>query len=131
MDGTAQRWADLLQGEGAQPLETLLRHYLSEQHRDQMGSGCMFAALAGDAARQEDGVRKAYSDGLSRLLDMLGGCIRGRSRQARRRQAIATMAEMVGAVILARAVDDPDLSKEILTATAQDLRAGNRAAPAD
>lgn len=126
MDGTAQRWADLLQGDGAQPLETLLRRYLSEQHRDHMGRGCMFAALAGDAARQEEGVRQAYTDGLSRLLDMLAACIPGRLRQTRRRQAIATMAEMVGAVILARAVDDPILSKEILTATAQDLLTGTR-----
>jgi TetR/AcrR family transcriptional regulator, transcriptional repressor for nem operon len=39
----------------------------------------------------------------------------------RRRKAIATMAELIGTLILARAVDDPVLSDEILDATSLNL----------
>jgi TetR/AcrR family transcriptional repressor of nem operon len=45
----------------------------------------------------------------------------GRSAAARRQKAIATMAGMIGALVLARAVDDPKLSNEILEATATSL----------
>jgi TetR/AcrR family transcriptional repressor of nem operon len=40
----------------------------------------------------------------------------GRSPAARRKQALATMAGLIGALILSRAVDDPTLSDEILEA---------------
>jgi TetR/AcrR family transcriptional repressor of nem operon len=43
------------------------------------------------------------------------------SKIARRKQAIATLAGMVGALILARAVDDEDLSNEILSVAADGL----------
>ncbi|HEX4327189.1 MAG TPA: TetR/AcrR family transcriptional regulator [Burkholderiales bacterium] len=121
MEGTAEKWSSLLDSQPQAPLQALLAHYLSEAHRDGLARGCMFAALSGDAARQEHGVRKAFGDGLDVLLDMLGKTMPERSRQARRRKAIAAMAEMVGAVILARAVDDPALSKEILVAASQGL----------
>jgi queuine/archaeosine tRNA-ribosyltransferase len=44
--------------------------------------------------------------------------IPGRSKALRRRRAIATMTEMIGTLIRARAVDDPTLSDEILSAYA-------------
>jgi TetR/AcrR family transcriptional repressor of nem operon len=40
----------------------------------------------------------------------------GRSKAARREKALATMSGMVGALVLARAVDDDALSEEILRA---------------
>lgn len=124
MDGTADRWSGLLQGDQQAPLPALLAHYLSQRHRDDAGRGCMFASLGADAARQQIGVRSAFTGGLNALLELLGRTVRGPSQQARRRKAIATMSEMVGAVILARAVDDPALSDEILAATSSDLLAG-------
>jgi TetR/AcrR family transcriptional repressor of nem operon len=45
----------------------------------------------------------------------------GRSQAARREKALATMAGLVGALTIARAVDDPALSDEILEATATEL----------
>jgi len=42
----------------------------------------------------------------------------GRSAAARRKRALATMAGLVGALILSRAVDGPHLSDEILQAPA-------------
>lgn len=49
-------------------------------------------------------------------LDKVAGWIGGRSAAARRQQAISTFSGLVGAMVLARAVDDPALSDEILAA---------------
>jgi len=46
----------------------------------------------------------------------------GRSAGARREKALVTMATLVGALIMARAVDDPALSDEVLKATGTELR---------
>jgi TetR/AcrR family transcriptional regulator, transcriptional repressor for nem operon len=55
-------------------------------------------------------VRSAFTADLKPFLELLSNVIPGRSKAVRRRRAIATMAEMIGTLILARAVDDPTLS---------------------
>lgn len=50
------------------------------------------------------------------MIDLLTGLVLGRSKAARREKALATMSGMVGALVLARAVDDNALSEEILCA---------------
>jgi TetR/AcrR family transcriptional regulator, transcriptional repressor for nem operon len=42
----------------------------------------------------------------------------GKSKSARRQRALSDFAAMVGAVTIARAVDDPQLSKDVLDAVA-------------
>jgi TetR/AcrR family transcriptional regulator, transcriptional repressor for nem operon len=55
-------------------------------------------------------VRSEFTAGLEPILELLSNVVPGQSKAERRRKAIATMAEMIGALILARAVDDPALS---------------------
>ena len=55
------------------------------------------------------------------MVDVLAKLAPSRSRAAKRKQALADMAQMVGAMVLARAVDDVALSKEILDAAIADL----------
>ena len=50
------------------------------------------------------------------LIDTLVRIVPGRSKAARRQKALAYLSTMVGALILARAVDDTELSDEILAA---------------
>jgi TetR/AcrR family transcriptional repressor of nem operon len=54
-------------------------------------------------------------------VDALRQLMPGRSSAARRERALATMAGLVGALTLSRAVDDPELSNEILEAAARTL----------
>lgn len=120
----AARWAAVIEDSGDQPeeaLEAIVDGYLSERHRDSPATGCVFAALGAEAARGEPGVRKAFTDGLKVRLDLLSQVVRGPSRNARRERAIATMAGLVGAIVLSRAVDDADLSIEILDAVKAEL----------
>ena len=55
---------------------------------------------------------------LGPAVDALARLMRRRGEARRRAAAIATLASLVGAVVLARAVDDRDFSDEILAATA-------------
>jgi len=61
-------------------------------------------------------VRHAFTQGLRDRVETLRSLLPGRSAAARREKALATMAGLVGALVLSRAVDDPELSDEILDA---------------
>ena len=117
----AADWRRLFEGAAARPLSAFIDEYLSPHHRDDLGKGCAIAALGADVARQGERVRSALTGGLEPFLQLLSNAIPGRSKAVRRRKAIATMAELIGTLILARAVDDPALSDEILAATSLNL----------
>jgi TetR/AcrR family transcriptional repressor of nem operon len=112
------RWTHLVESEKA-PVAALAKAYLSARHRDDPGGGCAFAAIGGEAARDAPAVRRVFTEGLRKLLAVLARVSPGRSAAARRRQAIATYASLVGAIVLARAVDDAKLSEEILHAVSR------------
>jgi len=118
---TAALWGRLINHAAARPLSAFTDEYLSTRHRDDPGKGCAVAALGADVARQGERVRSAFTAGLEPFLQLLSNAVPGRSKAARRRKAIATMAELIGTLILARAVDDPALSDEILAATSLNL----------
>ena len=119
----AENWSRVVAGASDKPYVALLDHYLSPRHRDDPGKGCAFAALSGDAARCGKSVRHAFAEGLEPLIGILARSLPGRSPAARRRKALAAMAELVGALVLARAVDDASLSDEILEAARRELSA--------
>lgn len=111
-------WMQRLTGVDAPSFGEVIRAYLSPRHRDDRGRGCLFAALGADIVRQPRGIRQAFTAGLRARVDALAAMVPGRSAIARRRKALATMAALIGALTLARAVDDPALSDEILDAVA-------------
>lgn len=122
---SAANWRKVVADAPDKPFAALLERYLSPRHRDDPGQGCAFAALGGDAARSGKTVRSAFTQGLLPLLDILAKAMPPGSKAARRRKALAAMAGLVGALTLARAVDDPSLSDEILEAARRELlRAG-------
>jgi TetR/AcrR family transcriptional repressor of nem operon len=111
-------WQERLTGKANPAFGDVVRAYLSPRHRDDPGTGCLLSALGSDAARQPLAVRRAFTDGFRARIDALLTLVPGRSQAARREKALATMAGLVGALMLSRAVDDPGLSDEILEATA-------------
>jgi TetR/AcrR family transcriptional regulator, transcriptional repressor for nem operon len=88
--------------------------YLSPAHRDQPDEGCVLAALGAEAARRGSPVRGAFTQGVRSMVDALTRLAPGKSKRRKREKALATIASMVGALILARAVDDSELSDEVL-----------------
>ena len=111
-------WQERLTGKADPSFGAVVRAYLSPRHRDDPGTGCLFSALGSDAARQPRAVRRAFTDGFRAQIDALVKLVPARTQVARRKKAVATMAGLVGALVLSRAVDDPALSDEILEATA-------------
>ncbi|WP_422844633.1 TetR/AcrR family transcriptional regulator [Acidovorax sp. M2(2025)] len=107
---------------GQEPLAAIEAAYLSPRHRDAPGQGCLLAALGSDTARQGPAVRRAVTEGVRAQVDGLAGLVPGRTKAAKRQRALADYASLVGAMVLARAVDDPALSDEILHAAAAALR---------
>src|SRR5205085_9445811 len=92
---------------------------VAARHRGGAGRGCAIACLAAEAVRQPARVRATFTKGVRDFIEVLPTCVTGRSAAARREKALATMSGMVGAMVLARAVNDPEFSAEILRASAK------------
>jgi TetR/AcrR family transcriptional repressor of nem operon len=95
-------------------LETTIRDYLSTRHRDRAGTGCPTAALVAEIARHPKATRDAFTGKVSDIIVLVAEQIRQGSAKERRRKAITIYSTMVGALQLARAVNDRKLSDEIL-----------------
>jgi len=109
-------WSKLAQRAPSDPLAAIAGVYLTSRHRDNPGTGCLLAALGPEVSRQGPAVRRAVTDYVRSACDLLAKLVPGRSEAARRQKAISTYATLVGAIVMARAVDDRALSQEILDA---------------
>ena len=104
-------------------LTILVDAYLSAAHRDNLATSCAVATLAGDVARSNERVRGAYTQQVSAYLELLAKLISADKRRSKRTKAIAALSALVGAVSIARAVNDEKLSREILKSAADELKA--------
>ncbi|MEQ1576174.1 MAG: TetR/AcrR family transcriptional regulator [Hyphomicrobium sp.] len=96
--------------------------YLSAKHRDMPGGGCPIAALCCEIPRQSKGVRDRFTAGLRAIISQLSGRMECEIKPRQRDdKALAAIASLVGAIVLARAVNDPTLSDDILRATKKRL----------
>lgn len=111
---------------GRPTLAETLDRYLSPRHRDLADGGCPSAALVGDVGRHGTAIQAAYAAGVEGYI---AGFTAARERDAAdgldpeemRAGSIALLTEIVGAMVLARAVKlaDPELSDEILEVNRQ------------
>lgn len=102
------------------PLAAWVDWYVSEEHRDDPGTGCPVAALVGDVGRADDRVRAGYTVVVERYIKTLEGMLGG--GEDSRRQALIAASTLLGSLALARAVDDQALSQEILSTVREALR---------
>jgi TetR/AcrR family transcriptional repressor of nem operon len=121
MEENADLWSGIIARQSEDQLAGLLAFYLSERQLDAERVGCGMATLGGDAARQGTAVQAAFTDGIKRHLQQLSEIVRGGDQKEKRRNAMATLAGMVGALLLARAVDDRRFAAELLETTRSDL----------
>lgn len=113
---TLEKWRRTAEKDPDETLAALVAAYLSPSHRDNPGTGCVVAALAADAAREAPQVRSVVSETAQALFETLLAVAPGATRAQKRQRAAVTLASLVGAMVLARAVDDPAFSNEILRA---------------
>ena len=105
--------------------ESLVNDYLSETHRNHPGTGCPVGALAGDIARSDKRTRALVTPQIRDNIELLTALIRDtneKDRGAARSHAVLTYCALVGAIGVARAVSDEQLSREILKTVAQLLK---------
>src|SRR3954447_14816058 len=115
-------WSTVAERAAGDPLSAVADAYLTRSHRDNPGAGCVLASLGPDVSRQGPAVRHAVTDYVRAICDRLARLVPGTSKAARRQKAISTYATLVGAMVLARAVDDRELSLEILDAARDSVK---------
>ena len=114
---TDEQWKQFEKQIASGRLLDIIRAYLSEQHRDQTASGCPSAALLPEISRQEPSTRHVYTQSMKRLLNAVEKQLPDMPKGPKAREiAIGTVGLLVGTLQLARAVDDPSLSDDILAA---------------
>jgi TetR/AcrR family transcriptional repressor of nem operon len=112
---------------GGRPVtyKALVDDYLSEAHRNDPGAGCPVSALAGDIARSDKRTRAVVTGDIRDNIELIATLIRStneKDKGAARSQAILTYCALVGAIGVARAVSDRQLSREILKTVARLLK---------
>jgi TetR/AcrR family transcriptional repressor of nem operon len=101
---------------------TYVSEYLSEAHRENPGNGCVVAAIGSEMPRQSEAVRNVFTNAVKRSTTRVARLLPKRRRRGPEDDALAMLATMAGAMILARAVDDPELSNRILTVCREHLQ---------
>jgi TetR/AcrR family transcriptional regulator, transcriptional repressor for nem operon len=118
MDRSNERWRKLAeQTPPDKRLATIVEQYLTSVHRDDPGHGCAVPTLGAEIARESPKTRKAFAAKLEQMIDILAAQILpGVPREAARKQAMATLATMMGTLVLARIAGNGAFSDEILAA---------------
>ncbi len=99
-----------------QALVAILRGYLSPEHLEHIESGCPLAALGSETVRQTPEVRRATTRHVKSMVDLVARQLPEWGQPAAHERALLTVAAMVGTLVLARAVDEPALSKRLCDA---------------
>lgn len=101
-----------------EPLQNLIYGYLSRTHRDMTAEGCIFPTLTTDVVRGGDETRARYEKRLRKFISTIETQLpEGDSPEKDR--AIAILVQLIGGVMMARAVKDEKLSGDILKACRQ------------
>jgi TetR/AcrR family transcriptional repressor of nem operon len=120
MQGSRHLWQRLVERKGVEKVfPAIVAAYLSREHCDAPGQGCVVAALGSEIARQPPSVREVFTKELKDALEFLAELMPEDTPSRQYEDAIAVFAGMVGALILARAVNDETLAKRILHAAAE------------
>lgn len=131
MEQTVKRWRKRAEEapEGKE-LASIVARYLTTQHRDDVGNGCALPSLGAEVLRADSRTRKAIAAKLDEMIDIVSGQMPSQSTKTARREAIGTLATMMGTLLLARMAGTGEFSEEILAAGRQTaLQSGASATP--
>jgi TetR/AcrR family transcriptional regulator, transcriptional repressor for nem operon len=89
--------------------------FLSASHCEDWSGGCPIVFMGSELARADVNVREVVSEGFRELIDVMAGS--GSGSRAARAEAILILSAMIGAVTIARILNDPKLSALVLKET--------------
>jgi TetR/AcrR family transcriptional repressor of nem operon len=101
--------------QAVEDVDSYAGEYLSAEHRDNPGKGCVVAATGSEMPRQSEAVRTVFTEAVKRSMARVAKLLPKRPEREREDEALAMLAAMAGAMILARAVNDQELSDRILS----------------
>jgi TetR/AcrR family transcriptional regulator, transcriptional repressor for nem operon len=96
------------------PLEAAIADYLSPEHCADVADGCPYAALGSELTRAGAAVRDTATRGILKMVDLIAANYPDITPGAARKKALWTISSMIGAVTVARMVNDPAVSATIL-----------------
>jgi len=102
-------------------LHAMAQAYLSKSHVEGVETGCAKAALGSEMPRQAPEVRRAATRRIKEMIDLVARQSPDWGQPGAHERALATVATMVGTLVLARAVDDPKLSDALRKAALKHL----------
>lgn len=102
-------------------LASVLGAYLSREHVERAEIGCPLAALGSETSRQAPEVRRVVTRHIKEMIDLVARQSPDWGKSGAHERALVTVATMVGALLLARAVDDPGLSDDLRKAALEHL----------
>src|SRR5215208_5996883 len=104
-----------------QEFDAILRAYLSKEHVQSAETGCAVAALGSEMPRQGPKVRRAATRRIKEMIDLVARHSPDWGQPGAHERALVTVAAALGALVLARAVDDPKLSDALREAALNHL----------
>jgi AcrR family transcriptional regulator len=122
-EGLARVAASAAEG---QALSVLIEAYLSDRHCAVPEFGCAMAAIGSETRRQSPELRRIATRRFKEMADLLERQMAGWGEPGRHADALALMSCLVGAMVIARAVDEPKLSAEVRAAAGQLAHAQSR-----
>lgn len=102
-------------------LAAMLGAYLSNAHVENVELGCPLAALGSETSRQAPEVRRVATRHIKEMIDLVARQLPDWGQPSAHERALVTLSTMVGALLLARAVDDPGLSDSLRDAALKHL----------
>jgi len=102
-------------------LEALLRAYLSKEHVESVETGCAIAALGSEIPRQAPKIRRVATRRIKEMIDLVARQSPDWGQPGAHERALVSVATALGALVLARAVDDPQLSDAVREAALNHL----------
>ena len=103
---------------GESALRSLIEAYLSERHFQEVGGGCVVAALSSEARHQSLDLRTSFADRVRRLIDIVE---RALPAGVATEEAMVITSTLVGCIQLAGALGDLKQSRALLAATRRSL----------
>jgi AcrR family transcriptional regulator len=111
-------------GAPGEELMALVDSYLSDRHVEaaEDGLGCALAAAGSEVPRQHEEVRRAVGHRIKAMIGLVERQFPDWGRNSAHEKAMAIVSSMVGALVLARAAGDAQLSKSIRKAARELIR---------
>ncbi|WP_088834078.1 TetR/AcrR family transcriptional regulator, partial [Paenibacillus tyrfis] len=94
---------------GESKIDAVIDFYLSPYHRDHTEMGCILPALSSEISRLSEEVRQVFTRDLQRMIDFIADLA-----EINKSIGSAVLSMMVGTLVLARSVNDPNFSDSLL-----------------